>query len=239
MRYAIILSIFLLAVETHAQLKVRSVDAGPVYNSGLFLKSTFHKVSGPGALANVRMQISRRFDLMFTIGYNDLNIKQEDPIKNWDWGFYNQSYSRLISAQLKDTTYRAEFVPNQRLYIIPIEIVLLGELLTLDRLRLSFGVGGGLQLYQRHLWVREYWSRYYPDYQYTYRYDYNNDAGVKEGTMYTVKALVQVEYKFSNRFGAAFSISAVDFLGAQNLNAYDNFPLKAFVSAGLSLTFYY
>jgi len=226
-------------LTANAQVRVSSVDVGPSYNVGRFLKSTFQGASGIGTEANVRMQLNSNWSLMFSLGYADLVLDQYDPINNWNWGFYITPYSGLVSSILRDTTYKATFEPNQHLYIVPVSAVFIAKLPSIEGIRFYAGAGGELQLYQRHLWVHEYWSKYYPTYNYTFSYDYNNDAGLKVGTMYALKALLQLEYPFSERLGAILQISVVDYLAAQNDFSYSNFPMKVLASSILGLRFYY
>lgn len=238
-----LINIFLLitglTLTADAQLKVRTVDIAPSYIFGGFLKTTFESAGGIGIQADVTIPIERKLSLMFGLGYADLKINQSDPVRNWNWGFYITPYSGLISSILRDTTYRATFQPSQHLYLVPFSLVVIAELPSIKGTRLYAGAGGSLQLYQRHLWVHEYWSKFYPSYNYTFSYDYNNDAGLKVGTMYTVKALLQLEYPFSTRLGITWQVSVVDYIAAQNNFSYSNFPMKVSVSSGLGVRFYY
>ncbi|MGC8654810.1 MAG: hypothetical protein ACP5US_12555 [Candidatus Kryptoniota bacterium] len=228
-----------LALTADAQLRVSSVDVGPSYNVGRLLKSTFQSVIGPGTEADVRMQLNRTWSLTISLGYADLKLDQNNPVGNWNWGFYIAPYSGLVTSILKDTTYKAVFQPNQHLYLVPIGAVLMAEIPAIKGIHLYAGAGGTLQLYQRHLWVHEYWSKYYPSYNYTFSYDYNNDAGLKVGTMYAIKALIQLECPFSTKLGGTLQFSLVDYLAAQNELSYSNFPMKVLASGTLGLRFYY
>ncbi len=239
MKSHFILAFLLFTGAGEAQIKVTSVNIGPVYNAGFFLAETFNDINGLGVETSVKLDLTGVVRLLLTAGYNDLKVDQNNPIKNWNWGFYIEPYSRLISSQLRDTTYKANFIPNQRLYLIPVEIVIMVELPLFRKVNISLGAGGGLQLYQRHLWVHEYWSRYYPDADYTFQYDYNNDAGLKVGTVYTVKAVAQVSYALSRHLGASFNLAFTDFWGAQNKQAFREFPMRSLFSGGLYLSFYY
>ncbi len=241
MRYFII--IYILSVifvsRSEAQWKVKSVDIGPVFSSGSALKNTFNNVEGLGMEANVKVSINKTFGFLLSIGYSDLKVGQDNPITNWNWGFYNQSYSRLISSQLTDTTYQARFVPRQHLYLVPVSALFTGEITPSNNLSVLIGAGGGIQMFQRHLWVHEYWSKYYPDYNYTYKYDFDNDAGLKNGTIFFLKSAAQAEYSIFKHFGVTLRISALYYLDAFRPDAYKIFPAKVILSAGFGLIFYY
>lgn len=228
-----------IAATGSAQIRVTSVNVGPVYGEGFSLKKTFTSVDGLGIESHVTLQLHEWVGLQFTVGYRDLKVDQADPTTNWNWGFYLQPYRGLISTQLRDSTYKATFEPNQRLYVVPVEIALVGMFPLLNGLELVLGGGGGLQLYQRHLWVHESWSKYYPSIGYRFEYDFNNDAGTKVGTVYTLAAAARLEYALTSALGASLHLSAVDYLRAQNEQAFREFPMRLLLSAGLNLSFRY
>ena len=219
--------------------KLRAIELHGHYASGLLLRSgeQLQSIDGTGLGLELQGKLASWLTIVLSTAYSDLTIEQNDAVEQWDWPFWNRFYRNYTQSLVtQDTNYAVVMTPNQNIYMIPVILNLKGYYPLKKRFLSFLGIGAGIVFYERNLRLNERWSKYFPEIDYTFEYQYDNHAHVKKGQVFRVDLSVGSEYRFAEHFALSGGVVYQHYLVTKRER---DFPLKSLVQALLGLVFYY
>lgn len=200
--------------------------------SGLRLKS----ISGDGFEVQTDFRLSERFSLLLEGGYYDAAIDQDDAVELWNWPFWERFYRNYVRSLVsRDSIYSVVLTPNQNLYMIPVMLGLEYEF-PVNRFKPFVSIFGGVTFYERNLRLNEKWTKYFPDLDYRFQYEYDNHADVRKGEVISGILRLGTAYVLNQSFALKMS---VNYRYYYVTDSDRNFPLRSSIGIGGGLVFYY
>lgn len=169
-------------------LSLEAVDIGGGAMLGMDRTTGIRRADGFTSGAEVRARLSETFFISLGGGAGRLSILEDDPITNWNWGYWNRLYRNYIvlwvgsdsayfNGQLqslraisnirltsgrwtgKDSLYSVHLTPRQSLNTYPISLTVGARW----QLTEEFEVSGGFVVmavpFERNLYLDESWSK--------------------------------------------------------------------------------
>lgn len=194
-------------------------------------------IAGWEAITQLQFEINDHLAMVLQGGYGDLTIDQNDAVEQWNWPFWERFYGNYIRSLVsQDSNYAVELTPIQHLYIIPVELTIKLAYSITAGLRPFLKFGGGVVFYERHLRLNEKWTKYFPEIDYYFDYQYDNHADAKRGQKYYLNLTLGSDYQFSKHFGLYLDLNYRYFL---DMKAENRFPLFSSLCTNLGFIFYY
>jgi len=219
--------------------KLRAIELHGHYASGLHLRSgeQLQSIDGTGLGVDLQGKLSSWLTIALGTAYSDLTIEQNDPVEQWNWPFWNRFYRNYTrSLVTQDTNYAVVMTPNQHIYMIPVVLTVKGYYPLKKRFIPFLGIGAGIVFYERNLRLNERWSKYFPEIDYTFEYQYDNHAHVKKGQVFRIDLSLGSEYRFAEHFALSGGVIYQYYLVPER---EPDFPLKSLFKARLGLVLYY
>jgi len=220
------MAVFILAVQANPTPRVHltNIILNGGYSKATGIDRSYTKLDGYGFEICANWQLRSRLSAGLTTDHYYYTIEQQDAVKNWGWSYWQKIYNGVIATLQNDPTYDVRLQPHQILKTKSIDLN--GEL------RLPFGkyltvrsdVRGGLVWYSRQLWLHEFWTRYYPSIDYTFKYDFRNYANARCGWVYDLAASVGAELYLTHSVSVSVQVGYTHYLRERRDAEF--FPLR-------------
>jgi opacity protein-like surface antigen len=200
--------------------------------SGYKLRS----ISGGGFDVRLHVPLSTRLSLILEGGYFDTSIDQEDAVEQWNWPFWERFYGNYVRSLVgRDRNYAVDLNPKQHLYMIPVQLGMRFEY-PLNPFRPFLIASAGVVFYERNLQLNEQWTKYFPEIDHRFKYEYDNHADVRKGEVFSARIGAGTEFILNNSFALTAELS---YRYYQVRKSDRLFPLESSLGIRLGLVFYY
>jgi len=193
----IMLKFLLASMACAANIKLHSITPLAAFNMAFDLKENqqLNSVNGAGAGATIRFSLGQKWNFLFTSGYFNLKVNQNNPIDYWNWEFWNRFYGNYIRDLQRDSNYVAQLSYRQHLHLIPFIVQLEFSQPIGERFTVQVAFGGGIFYFKRVLTVHEKWTKYFPEKDYRFTYAFDNHANPHSGTIPACNLALQTNYR--------------------------------------------
>jgi len=217
---------------------IRSVQIayGRMYHGALAAGYKLRSIRGDGLSVQLDFRLSKRFTFLLEGGYFDTAVDQEEAVEQWNWPFWERFYGNYVRALVsRDSNYAVDLDPEQHLYMIPVQFGLRYDI-PAGSFRPFISAAAGVVFYERNLRLNEEWTKYFPEIDHRFRYEYDNHADVRKGEVFSAMLGAGTEYVLNE----SFALTAGLYYRYYQVRESDRlFPLESSIGISLGLVLYY
>jgi len=205
-------------------IELESINLDFTGSQGFNSEQSLNSISGIGFAVTVEGKLTKNLYLNLTSSHLYLGIDQENALENWDWAYWEDIYGNTVDGLLQKDKYDVELEPVQKLSIKPYTIELKCVFNLSERLSFNSNLGFGVAWYKRELWLKENWQKYFATIDYTYQYNYRNNARPRrDGFAYLTRGKLGVNYRLSEYLKLFMEVGGYYYL--KNINNPEYLPL--------------
>ncbi len=236
--FSLLAGMMFLPGKADAQiLREIQITGGYSQDMGMEADKLLKRIKGPAAGAVIHLNLTDYLSVSLEGSYADLTIDQDDPVEQWNWPFWQRFYRNYVRNLVNsDPNYSVVLTPMQNMYMIPVVVAVNGFLPVNDWISPFISLGGGMVFYERNLRLNEAWTKYFPEIDNYFNYEYDNHAGSKKGQAWLARIAVGAEFHIWESFGLSTDLAYTHYF----LQQHDTFfPLRSDLSVRAGIVFYY
>ncbi len=232
-------SLLILLLSSNGFSQLKSIKIFGDYSFANQKRILVNKIDAVGGGVGIYLKIYDNFSIGIIGCYQLFSLQQDSALEKWRWDYYEYRWKGNIRADLLDSNYQASIRPVQKMDVIPIMLSINYSFDVLNNIVISPFVGGGVIFYTRRLMLEEYWTRKYPQADYTFSYNYQNFAPTKSGNPFFLIAGTGIEYQFSEIASLAFDFSYTSMMKTAGKYGFEEFPFSNSFNFKFGLSFLY
>ncbi len=224
---------------------------------------------GYGGTASLGYRIGERVKISLDLGYNTMDLEQDDVLDEWEWDYWQDTYidfipgaevdvvNQTLTYTSTDSQYLATFDPRQMFNDLRLGLGLQLDFPLSDRFSSYFKLGVGYSFFTRGLSMTEHWTKRFKldststaRYDYDYEYDLLHFAPSKKEVKLYAMPVIGLRYRLSSSVDLNMAGRWCVYSKRSSMEWLENalgvlpggekwLPMRSTVAVSLGLTFTY